>query len=511
MLHVFPGWKVCSILALAVVALGQTASAAEPPPNIVLIYVDDLGYGDVGCYGATRVRTPNIDKLAAAGLRFTDAHSSSSTCTPSRYALMTGEYPWRKKGTGILPGDAALIIEPGRTTLPSLLKSAGYTTGVVGKWHLGLGKKPIDWNGEIKPGPLEIGFDEAFIIPATGDRVPCVYVENHRVFGLDPQDPITVSYREKVGTDPTGKEHPELLKMRLHQGHDQTIVNGISRIGYMSGGKSARWVDEEMADVLTRRAITFLEHPHDKPFFLYFATHDIHVPRVPHSRFAGKSQSGVRGDVIEELDWCVGEVLATLDRLKLTDNTLVIFTSDNGPVVDDGYGDRAAFELNGHQPAGRLRGRKGGPYEGGTRIPMIARWPGHIPQGQSDALVCQIDFLASFASLLNQKLSADAGPDSENVLPAFLGKSAKGRTVLVEQGMPLCVRQGEWKWIPRVPRGKRAKAAARAAAVKPGATPMGELYNLHDDIGEYRDVSAEHPEKVRELSELLAKIRKEAD
>ncbi|HEY8503832.1 MAG TPA: sulfatase-like hydrolase/transferase, partial [Gemmataceae bacterium] len=324
--------------------------ARTPGPNIVLIYADDLGYGDVGCYGATRVKTPNIDRLAAQGLRFTDAHSPSATCTPSRYALLTGEYAWRRKGTGILPGDARLIIPTGRVTLPSLLKEAGYTTGVVGKWHLGLGDGELDWNREIKPGPLEVGFDYAFLIPATGDRVPCVYVENHRVVALDPTDPVRVSYGKPVGDEPTGRDHPELLKLKPSHGHDQTIVNGISRIGYMAGGKAARWKDEDMADDITRKAVAFIEKHKGEPFFLFFSTHDIHVPRVPHPRFRGKSDCGTRGDVIVQLDWCVGEILAALERQKLTDDTLVIFSSDNGPVVDDGYQDGAVEDLNGHKP-----------------------------------------------------------------------------------------------------------------------------------------------------------------
>jgi arylsulfatase A-like enzyme len=344
-------------LALLVVAV-LCAPAWSRPRNIVLIMTDDLGYGDVGCYGATKVKTPNVDRLAAAGLRFTDGHCTSATCTPSRYALLMGEYPWRKKGTNILPGDAALIIEPGRTTLPSVLKRAGYTTGVVGKWHLGLGRGNLDWNKPIKPGPLEIGFDYAFLIPATVDRVPCVFVEDHAVVGLDPADPIRVSYEQKVGDDPTGREHPELLKVKLTHGHDGTIVNGISRIGFMSGGKAARWVDEDIADTITGKAVSFIERNRDKPFFLYFATHDVHVPRAPHQRFVGTSGCGTRGDVIRQMDWSVGQVLDALERLKLADDTLVIFTSDNGPVLDDGYADGAVELLNGHSPAGPWRGGK---------------------------------------------------------------------------------------------------------------------------------------------------------
>ena len=322
-------------------AAGLLARAAEPasPPNVVLIYADDLGYGDVGCYGARLVKTPHIDRLAARGVRFTDAHSSSATCTPSRYSLLTGQYAWRKKGTRVLPGDAALILEPGRPTLASLFKEAGYSTACIGKWHLGLGRGDLDWNGEIRPGPLEVGFDYSFIIPATGDRVPCVYVENHRVAGLDPSDPIRVSYREPIPGEPTGRTHPELLKVKYSSGHNAAIVNGISRIGHMSGGKAARWVDEEMAATLVSKALAFIERSRRNRFFLYFSTHDIHVPRAPHKQFVGTTGCGVRCEAIAQLDWCVGRILDTLERFGLTRNTLVLFTSDNGPVVDDGYAD----------------------------------------------------------------------------------------------------------------------------------------------------------------------------
>jgi arylsulfatase A-like enzyme len=483
-------------LVLAVAALGLPPSPVPQAakPNIVFILADDIGYGDLGCTGATRVKTPNLDKLAAKGLRFTDGHSPSATCTPSRYAILTGEYAWRKKGTGILPGDAALIIDPARPTLPSVLKQAGYATGVVGKWHLGLGSGAIDWNGEIKPGPLEIGFDDAFILPATGDRVPCVYVENHRIVGLDPADPVRVSYAKQVGDEPTGKEHPELLKMKLSRGHDFTIVNGISRIGWMAGGKAARWVDEDMADVLTRKAVEFVERHKEKPFFLYFATHDIHVPRVPHARFAGKSGCGVRGDVIEELDWTVGEVMAALDRLGLAENTLLVFSSDNGPVIDDGYADGAVQDLNGHKPAGALRGGKYSPYEGGTRVPFIARWPARIKPGVSDALVCQIDFMASFAALAGTSLPAGAGPDSTNVLAALLGESKEGRDHLVEHAAGLSFRRGPWKYIPRAP-GKGKGAGG------------DELYNVADDLAETKNLISEKADLARDLAAQLEKIR----
>jgi arylsulfatase A-like enzyme len=481
-----------AILLLVPLASGEPAAAKPSTPNIVVILADDLGYGDIGCYGATKVKTPNIDRIARDGIRFTDAHATSSTCTPSRYGLLTGEYPWRKKGTGILPGDAALIIRPGSATLPAVLRTAGYTSGAVGKWHLGLGDGKLDWNGDIRPGPLEIGFDYCFIMPATGDRVPCVYLENHRVAGLDPRDPIEVSYVKKVGNEPTGREHPELLKMavRAGQGHDDTIVNGIGRIGFMSGGKAARWNDETLAATLTAKACAFIEKHKEGPFFLYFATHDIHVPRVPAPQFRGSSGCGVRGDVIQQFDWSVGEVAKTLDRLGLAKNTLLIVTSDNGPVLMDGYDDDADQDFKGLFPAGPLRGGKYTIWEGGTRVPWIGRWPGHIKAGaKSEALICQVDMLASFAALAGAKAPLGAGQDSMNLLTAMLGETPRGRGHLVEHSMNLtALRRGYWKYIPRL-RGS------------------SELYDLDEDIGETRSVVRQHPDVAEKSSSLLNKIR----
>ncbi len=485
-------------LSTAIPVFGQSR------PNVVLIYMDDLGYGDPSCYGARGLRTPNIDRLAREGLRFTDAHSPAATCTPSRYALLTGEYAFRKKGTGILPGDAALIIEPGRLTVSSLMQKAGYKTGVVGKWHLGLG--PLggaDWNGEVRPGPLDVGFDYAFIMAATGDRVPTVYVGNRRVVGLDPRDPIKVSYEEKVGDWPTGKENPDLLTMHPSHGHDMTIVNGISRIGWMTGGKAALWKDEEMADVFTSKAAAFIEQNQRERFFLYFATHDIHVPRVPHPRFAGKSGMGPRGDALVEADWSVGQILDTLDRLKLTDKTMVIFTSDNGPVVDDGYKDDAVLKLGAHKPAGVLRGGKGSNFEGGTRIPLIVRWPRQVRHAVSDALVSQIDLLASFASLTGQKLAEVDAPDSFDVLTALLGKSKTGREHLLQQAGVLSLRQGRWKYIEP---GRGAKVNVNTNT-EMGNDPAGQLYDLSRDPGERENLVTRKTDKFRELGALLEQLR----
>lgn len=483
-------------------------------PNIILIYADDLGYGDLSCYRspdarATKIATPNIDRLARGGLRFTRAHATSASCTPSRYALLTGEYPWRRKGTGIAPGDAAAIIEPGRTTLPAMLQKAGYQTGVVGKWHLGLGPQGgPDWNGDIKKGPNEIGFDYSFIMPATGDRVPCVFVENQRVVGLDPNDPIRVSFKDPIGDEPTGKDHPELLKVKPSHGHDFTIINGISRIGYMSGGKAARWTDENLAQVLTGKAVEFMDKNRASPFFLYFATHDIHVPRVPNQQFVGKSGLGPRGDVILQLDWTVGEILKTLDRLKLTDNTLVMLSSDNGAVIDDGYRDEAVEKLNGHRPSGPLRGGKYSAFEGGTRVPTIVRWPGRVKSGVTDALVSQIDLLASFAKLTGQIVPSGQAPDSQNQLAAWLGETKTSRDHVIEHAVSgtLSLVKGDWKYIEP---GQGVKLM-KNSNTETGADPQPQLYNLITDQAEQKNVAANKADKVLELKSLLEEIRKGA-
>jgi len=497
---------VGAIAAMVGTVAAPLLLAVQPPqrPNIVLIYADDLGYGDVGAYGCQRIPTPRMDRLAREGLRFTSGYASSATCTPSRYSMLTGQYAWRKNGTGVLPGDAALIIQPGRTTLASILRSAGYRTGVVGKWHLGLGAGRLDWNGDIKPGPLEIGFDESFIMAATGDRVPCVYLRGHRVVGLDPADPIEVSYERPFSGEPTGKANPELLKVHPSHGHDMAIVNGISRIGYLRGGKAALWKDEDMADVFTSEAVRFVEQNQSKPFFLYFALHDPHVPRVPHPRFVGKSGLGPRGDAIVQADWCVGEVLDALDRLGLSKNTLVVLTSDNGPVVDDGYQDDAVAKLADHKPSGALRGGKYSKFEAGTRVPLIVRWPGRVTAGASDAMVSQIDFPASFAALVGQPLDAAAAPDSLNVLPALLGDAPRGRDYVVEQGTGgLALRVGDWKFIEP----SKGPTLIVHTNTETGNAPEPQLYDLRVDLGERNNVAAEHPSKVRELQAKLEQVR----
>ena len=474
---------------LTFLLFSQVLSAAMP--NIVLIYADDLGYGDLGCYGSRAIPTPHLDRLAAGGLRFTSAYATSATCTPSRYGLLTGNYPWRKKGNRILEGDAPMIIAPDSTTLPSVLQKAGYRTGVVGKWHLGLGTAdaPVDWNGAIKLGPHQIGFDSSYIMAATGDRVPTVFVDNDRVVNLDPQDPIKVSYKGKIGDEPTGHDHPELRKFAADLQHSDTITNGISRIGYMSGGKAALWKDEELGDHFTAKALEFIERERDKPFFLFFALHEPHVPRVPAPRYVGRTGLGPRGDVISQLDDHVGEVIATLERLKLLENTLVIVSSDNGPVLYDGYEDGAAAKNGNHTATGPFSGGKYSKLEGGTRVPMIFSWPGKIAPGISTAVCSQIDFLASFATLVGQPVPAG---DSRNALDVLLGKSEVGRGAVVEEGVSgLALRSGDWKYI-----GPH-KGPAMLKDIRSGNSPQPQLYNLADDPAETKNLARENPEKLK--------------
>ncbi|MBI5690550.1 MAG: arylsulfatase [Verrucomicrobia bacterium] len=480
--------------ALAGVSLLLAAAQAADRPNIIFILSDDVGYGDLVCYGANQVKTPNLDRLAREGRQFMDAHSPASVCTPTRFAFMTGQYAWRHKGTGIAPGNATLLIPVSTPTVPSVLKQAGYQTGIVGKWHLGLGTTEPDFNQEIKPGPLELGFGYSFIIPATGDRVPCVFIENHRVAGLDPADPIRVSYGKPVGNEPTGLTHPERLIIKADKNHSQAIVNGVSRIGYMTGGTAALWKDQDIADVLTRKAVAFLEKQKaGTPFFLYFTPHDIHEPMVPHPRFRGTSGCGWRGDVIHQLDWSVGEVLNALDRLGFTQNTLVIFTSDNGGAIKNTYDDGTNHLHAKQPPNGTLRGQKGSLYEGGHRVPFLARWPARIPAGsKSEALFAHLDMLPTFASLAGTKVPAGGAPDAVNVTAALTGPAgAKGRDSLVLQNnnqAPLALRAGGWKLL-----------------FKPNGTH--ELYHLAADPREEKDVAASDPERVKAMAAQLAKIR----
>lgn len=495
------------LIGIFAALLSGSVRAAEKP-NIIVIMADDLGYGDVGCYGATELETPHIDRLAANGLRFTQGYCSASTCTPTRFSFLTGKYAFRQAGAGIAPPNATALIQPGTETIASILGRAGYATAVIGKWHLGLGKDPgPDWNGELKPGPLEIGFDHCFLLPTTNDRVPSVYVENHRVRNLDPADPLWVGRQKPSPDHPTGRD-PDVrakLKMDWSHGHNQTVHNGIGRIGFYTGGHAARWRDEDLADEWVRQSIHWIERHRDDPFFLFFSSHDIHVPRMPHERFQGRTKLGFRGDAIVQLDWCVGELMKTLERLQLTEKTLVIFCSDNGPVLDDGYQDGAITQLGDHEPAGPYRGGKYSIYEGGTRTPFITSWPGTIEPGVSDRIVCTIDLPASVAALTGQPLAADACPDSFNVLPALLGRpDAMGRDHLIQQpnrGPTLALRIGDWKLL----------SYANAKPIKALTYEKGEgryeLYDLARDPGERNNLAERETDRLKSMLDRLEEIK----
>lgn len=504
------GLSACVPTGRAGSTLGGAPELSERPPNIIVFYADDLGYGDLGAYGAKDLPTPNVDRLAREGLRFTDAHAAAATCTPSRYALLTGEYGFRSKAE-ILPGDAPALIRPDKFTLADMLKSRGYATGVVGKWHLGLGNGNVDWNAEVKPGPLEIGFDYAFLLPSTMDRVPTVYLENYRVVGLDRQDPLSVSYAGRIGDRPTGTDNPELLRYKADRQHSDSIINGVSRIGFMKGGKSAEWVDEDLHQVVTGKAIDFIRRNSDRPFFLFFPLHDPHVPRLPAQRFQGATTMGPRGDSIVQMDWMTGQVMAELTRLGLDRNTLVIFSSDNGPVLNDGYEDGAVELLGDHAPAGVLRGGKYSAFEAGTRVPTIAWWPGRIAPGTSSALMSQVDILASLASLVGTKLPRSVAIDSLDKLPAWLGRSKSGRRYLFKESVAgYALRDGTLKYI--APMRNPAQAAFVAGkGIESAASDRPQLYDLLGDPGERDNLAASRPQDVARLRQVIARIEAQTE
>ncbi|MDP5169029.1 MAG: arylsulfatase [Bacteroidia bacterium] len=479
----------------------EAAPAQPSSPNIVIIYMDDLGYGDLSAYGATELSTPNIDRLANGGMRFTNGYASSATCSPSRYALLTGSYPWRNENAKILPGTAPLLIDTAQATLPTMLRSKGYHTGIVGKWHLGLGDGQVDWNSRISPGPNEVGFDYSYIMAATQDRVPTVYIKNGFVDNLDPNDPIKISYQENFEGEPTGKDNPELLKMKWHHGHNNSIVNGIPRIGFMKGGDSAKWVDEEMADRFLTEAQNYVKAHKDGPFFLYYALQQPHVPRTPNPRFVGTSGMGPRGDVILEADWCVGEFIKTLEEEGLLENTLILFSSDNGPVLNDGYYDDAVEKIGDHSPAGPLRGGKYSLFEAGTRVPFITYWKGMIDPGTSDALVSQIDFFTSLASLVE---SDEEVGDSQNLMETFLGKSIEGRdNLVIEATSRTALRQGDWIMIPPY----EGAPLNKQVNIETGTAPTYQLYNLKTDLGQQTNLAETNSDKLTELVTVFESIR----
>ena len=494
---------------LAILFMASLGLIAAEKPNVIFIYGDDVGYGDVGVYGSKKIPTPHLDSLANSGIKFTDGHCSAATCSPSRFSMLTGLHGFRKK-VGILPPDAPMAIPPNTFTISDMFKKAGYNTAVIGKWHLGIGEKGVktNWNGDVKPGPLEIGFDYSFLLPSTNDRVPCVYLENYRVVNHDPNDPIFVKNKfDSSGIDPRSTVYPDGRKdrsaMTYYQsshGHNHSVINGIGRIGYQWGGKKALWDDETMADEFINKTRAYLKKQKEsgKPFFLYYASQDIHVPRTPHPRFKGKTDLGYRGDAMVQFDWQVGAIVDALKKLGMYENTFIMMSSDNGPVYDDGYKDGTTFRTStkevdrGHDGSGPYSGGKYQIKEGGTRVPFIVSWPAGIKAGQvSDAMVSQLDLMASFASYLNVDLG-DAAYDSRDLWKTFTGKKEHSYDFMItESPRDLGLRKGNWKF----------------AMTKGGKN--FRLFNLDSDIGEKTNVAKKHPEIVEELKKKLNEVYKQ--
>lgn len=476
-------------------------------PNVVLIYADDLGYGDLSCYGATAIQTPNVDRLARGGIRFDAAYAPAATSTPSRYAMLTGEYAWRKDGTDVAAGNAGMIIKPEQYTMADLFRQAGYRTAVVGKWHLGLGAKTgeQDWNVSLDQHAGDLGFDYSYIMAATADRVPCVFVEQGRVANYDASAPIFVSYDRPFEGEPLGRDNPNLLYNLKHShGHDMAIVNGIGRIGYMKGGGKALWRDEDIADSIARKGMDFITSHKDESFFLYLSTNDVHVPRFPHSRFRGKSSMGLRGDAIMQFDDLVGCVVAHLEDLGLMEKTLIIISSDNGAIIDDGYADRAQELLGSHMPSGQSRSYKYSAFEGGARIPAIVHWQGRIRGGQvSHRVVSQIDWMASIAGLIGVTMPNGAAPDSRDAQHEwFENKRANKPKYIITQAAnkTLALRLGKWKYIE--PKGG-PKMIPWGPEVETGYSDMPQLYDLEKDPREELNLASLYPKIVVRLSRLL--------
>lgn len=497
-------------------------SASEELPNVVIIFADDLGYGDLGCYGATKLKTPNIDQLAAEGRKFTDAHSASAVCTPSRYGLLTGEYPYKgNNGKGIwgpAPIISPLLIDPETKTIADIFKDSGYDTAAFGKWHLGFKKGKNDWQEPLSPGPNDLGFDYYFGMPVVNSAPPYIYVENTTIVGSDPADPL-VHLGRNAGdkATPITPIPPKAAQRSPNQ---------------FSGAVEAHKLfnDYEVGTQLTKKATGWIKSREEKPFFLYFSTTNVHHPFTPAKQFQDTSESGVYGDFVHELDWIVGAVMKSLKETGKADNTLVIFTSDNGGMFN--HGGRAAA-AKGHKINGNLLGSKFGIWEGGHRVPFIAWWPEKIQAGStSDQLICSIDLLSSFANLTGQNLANQK--DSINILPALTGNPEeplrKEMYMTPHKPSHMAYRKGKWMFIPARSdggfRGSQPNQHAWGGAavtklvntpnsdiqngkIKKGSPP-GQLYDLEADVNQTKNLYLDHPAIVAQMSAALKKAKRAA-
>ena len=465
--------SICMILpalACLLLAIGSTADAQQP--NIVVIFADDLGIGDLSCFGATKISTPNIDGLAKEGMTLTEAHAAASLCSPSRYGLLTGRSPWRlhKKGNGYQ-------LKPDRLNIASFLKKSGYKSAAIGKWHLGYSK---DWNKQPITGPLEVGFDYHFGVPSNHNDSTRVYIEDHDIFGRSPGKKYKVVNK--------GKDLPE--------GVDQPRF------------------EDQVDTMLTSKAVDFIRRNAANPFFLYFTPCAPHTHVTPKASFRGTSQAGLYGDHIQELDSHVGTILKTLDDLNIADNTLVIFTSDNGStpkdfkgtqgvnlnLVDDSGDIRRLFKTAkrdakkmGHVANGQWRDGKGHPYEGGHRVPFIARWPGQIaPNSKSDCTTNLTDLFATFGAIVDRELPQDAAEDSFSLLPILLGQADRvahrDNVFILGNGKDTAVAVCGGKWKLVVWYGDAQQQGH-------------ELYDLSSDPGEQINLSKDYPEVVKHLAD----------
>ncbi|WP_411827508.1 sulfatase family protein [Luteolibacter sp. AS25] len=505
------------ILSTIAVSLTSLSAFAEKPPNVVLIFADDLGYGDLGCYGATKLKTPNIDQLASEGKKFTDAHSSSAVCTPSRYGLMTGQYPFRGNGGkgiwGPAPISEPLLIDTGMLTIADVFKNSGYDTAAFGKWHLGFKEGKNDWQEPLSPGPQDLGFDYYFGMPVVNSAPPYVYVENDHIVGGDPEDPLVFIGKGGKGTPTPLTPIPKEAAQRS----DNQFGGAVEA--------HKQFNDFEVGTKLTEKATNWIESREGKPFFLYFATTNVHHPFTPAKRFQGSSEAGPYGDFTQELDWIVGEVRKSLEAAGVADNTLIIFTSDNGGMFN--HGGRQAAEL-GHKINGDLLGSKFGIWEGGHRVPFIAWWPGKIEAGTvSGQLLNNVDMLATFAAVTGQELSAPDQKDSIDMLPALVGDPAEPlRTEMVvtpHKKSHMSVRNGKWMFIPSRSDGgfngskPNQHAWGGPAVAKLVGTPnsdiengrlkkssqVAQLYDLEADMNQTENLFSEYPEVVQQMKELL--------
>lgn len=493
--------SICNLILIFVLLLcffiAEVNAQQKSKPNIIILMADDMGYGDVGVYGSQKIPTPYMDQLAGEGMIFTDAHAPGPTCTPSRYAFLTGHYFWRneKESRGGF-GYATPRIDREIKTLPDFLRNHGYTNALIGKWHLGLDwglKHGADWAGNegeyidyhkpITDGPLQHGFDYFFGLAGSLDMPPYVFIENDRTVGIPSLD------KEPRNT------------LQWHRG------------GLMVPG----WRDEDVGPVLTQKALDFIRSHNEssprQPFFLYFAASAPHTPCVPPDFIKGKSLAGQRGDMVVEFDWSVGQVLKLLDELGIRENTLVLVTSDNGALTvgPPHWGtplDKVKYDVNhnGHQPNGVLRGQKADVWEGATRVPLIASRPGVVPRGSvSRDPVSLVDFYAGFAAMLDSPVPATA-IDSYNIYDALKGGKMDTKRILVHHSARglFAIRQGSWKLING--RGSGGFTQPVEWIVQQGE-PEGQLYNLDTDMSETRNLWDSHPAIVEELLEQLQEYK----